>query len=107
MRIVFLLLADLRQQNSNLVGDVADGVIRGGLAPVGDLGRDADALFRGGFVGLDEVVLGLDQLVELLAELGLDGAAEGAQTEAMAGAGAGTVLIRADGESAIPVAVAD
>jgi len=32
------------------------------------------------------VVLGLDELIELLAEFGLDSASEGAETEAVAGA---------------------
>jgi len=59
-------------------------------------------------VGLNEVVFGLDELVELLAEFGLHGAAEGAQAEAMASVGqAGAVLVGADGECAIPGTGAD
>jgi len=45
MGIEVFLLADFRQQNTNLVGDVGDGVIGGGLAPVGELGRDGEAFF--------------------------------------------------------------
>ena len=53
------------------------------------------------------MVLRLDELVELLAEFGLYSAAEGAEAESMARGRAGTVLVGADGECAIPMAVLD
>lgn len=51
------------------------------------------------------MVLGFDELVELLAQFGLDSAAEGAEAEAMSrrGGGARVVLIRTDGKGSIPV----
>merc|ERR1711977_629334 len=73
------------------------------LAQVGELSCDGESLLAGCFVALDQVVLGFDQLVELLAEFGLHGAAEGAEAEAMAGVGCGggTVLVRTNGECSI------
>lgn len=54
-------------------------------------------------MGGDEVVLGLDEAEEAAGELGLDGAAEGAEGEALAGgAGRGAALVGADGECSVP-----
>lgn len=73
--VVVLLLADLAEDDADLVADVADGLIAGLLAPLGQLGGDADALAAGGLVGADDVVGRLDQLVQLARQLRLDGAA--------------------------------
>ncbi len=53
---------------------------------------------------LDQAVLGLDESVELLAELGLDAATQGAECEGMARARCRrcAVLVRTDGECSIP-----
>jgi hypothetical protein len=65
--IQILLFTQFGKQNTNLVGDIADGIVRGGFAPVGELTCDGETFLAGTFVALDEVVLGLDKLVELLA----------------------------------------
>lgn len=83
MRIKVFLLAEFREQHTNLVRDVADGVVGGCLAPVGKLGCDGKTFFCCGFVGLNQVVLGFYQLVELLAQFWLNGSAEGAEAETM------------------------
>lgn len=102
--IQILLLAQLGKKNANLVGDIADGIIVCSLAPIGELSCDGETLLACGFVALDQTVLGLDQLVELLAELGLNGSTKGAEAEAMTGArcGRGAVLVGTDGECSIP-----
>lgn len=61
LRIEVFLLADLGQHDAQLVGDVRDGIVFGGLAPVGELGGDGTALTAGGFVCTDRIVLALDQ----------------------------------------------
>lgn len=66
VRIDVLLLAQLAEQHTNLVGKLGDGIISGLLAPVGELCANGETLFAGGFVGADEVVLGLDEAEELL-----------------------------------------
>ena len=99
-----LLLAQLGQQHAQLVGDVGDGVVARGLAPVRELSGDGDALAAGGLVGADGVVLAFDHLEELLAELGLLYAPEGGHGEAVFGcaffgaAGRGIVFFGAHGE---------
>lgn len=102
-----LLLAHLGQQDADLVGDVGDGVIARGLAPVGDLGGDGDSFARGGLVGADGMVLGFDDLEELLAEFGLLHAAQGGHGEAVLGRallGGGRImaLLGPDGKRAVP-----
>jgi hypothetical protein len=102
--IEILLFTKFRQQNTNLVRDVADCFVCGGFAPVGQLTCDGETLFASSFVALNEVVLGFDELVELLAQLWLDCAAERAEAEAMtSGRGGAGVLVRTDGECAVPV----
>ena len=71
LREDILLLSDLGQQHAELVGDVGDGVVAGGFAPVGELGGDGDALAGGGLVGPDGVVLGFDDFEQLFGEFGL------------------------------------
>ena len=71
LREAVFLLADLAEQHAQLVGDVGDGVVVRLLAPVGELGGDGGALAAGGFVGADCVGFAFDELVELLAEVGL------------------------------------
>jgi len=64
---------------------------------------DGKAFLAGGLVVLNEVVLGLDEFVEFLAQLGLDGAAERTEAEAMTGAREGVgVLVGTNGEGSIP-----
>lgn len=101
--ILLLLLAKLAQDDANLVRNVRDGGVVGLLAPLGQLGGDGGALAAGGLVGVDEVVLALDDLVELARELGLDVSAEGVEGEASAlgGAvvlGAVAAVVGSDGE---------
>jgi hypothetical protein len=83
VRIEVLLFAEFRQQYTNLVRDIANSIVGGSLAPIGKLGSDGKTFFCCGFVGLDQVVLGFYQLVQLLAQFGLDGSAEGTKAEAM------------------------
>lgn len=84
MCIEIFLFAKLGKQNADLVRDVADGLVVCGFAPVGELACDGKTFLACSFVALNEVILGLYELVELLAQLGLDGAAEGAKAEAVA-----------------------
>jgi hypothetical protein len=58
--IEVLLFTKLGEQNPNLVGDIADCLVRGGLAPVGELACDGETLLAGCLVALDEVILRLD-----------------------------------------------
>lgn len=109
--VVVLLLADLAEDDADLVADVADGLVAGLLAPVGQLGRNADALAARGLVRADDVVGRLDQLVQLARQLWLDRAAQGGQREAHAvgpaaaargRAGVAAGLAGADGKIAVP-----
>lgn len=101
--VEILLFAQLGKQNTNLVGDIADGLVCRGLAPVGELTCNGETLLAGTFVALDEVVLGLDEPIELLAQFGLNSSTEGAEAEAMTSVRGGVgVLVGADGECAIP-----
>lgn len=103
MRIQVLLLAKLGEQHTNLVGDVRDRIVVRGLAPIGKLSCDGQTLLACGLVVRDQVVFGLDELVELLRQLGLDSAAEGAETEAMSRCARGAfLLVGTNGESSIP-----
>lgn len=101
--IEVLLLTDLRQQHADLVGELANCIISGCFTPLGDLGRDGDALLAGGFVGLDQVVFRLDQAVQFSAQFWLDLASERVEAERVAFAVALAVaLVGADGEGSIP-----
>jgi len=106
VRIQVLLLAQLAEQDADLVGEVGDGVVVGLLAPLGELRGDGDALFARGLVGADQIILGLDEPVETLGELGLANAAQAGEGEAMiAGGLSGALLLLtagADGECSIP-----
>ena len=71
VRILVLLLANLAQENANLVGEVRDGLISGLLTPFRELGSNGDALLACGLIGADQVVLGLDELEEALSKVWL------------------------------------
>jgi hypothetical protein len=71
MGISVLLLTDLAENDTDLVRKVADGLISGVLAPLRELLSDGHALLAGGFMGGDQVVLGLDEFEELARELRL------------------------------------
>lgn len=75
--IVILLLTHLGQDNTDFVADVVDSVVVCLLAPLGQLGANGDALAAGRLVRRDDIVGGLDKLIEPAGQLGLDGAAEG------------------------------
>ena len=66
-----LLLSNLRQQYTKLVADITQGLVVGALAPLAELASNGSALFGSLLVGIDCMVLGLDELVELLGQLGL------------------------------------
>lgn len=84
VRIDVLLLAQLAEQHADLVGKLRDGIIASLLAPVGELCTNGETLFAGGFVGSNEVVLGLDESEELLGQLRLAGSAQAGESEATA-----------------------
>ena len=85
LRIEVLLFTDLGHQHADLVGQVGDGVIVGRLAPVRELRRDRDTFPTSGLVGTDSVVLGLDELEQLLGQVRLSHATECAHGEGMLG----------------------
>lgn len=66
-----LLLSNLGQQDTKLVRNLGDGVVASLLTPVAELRGDVGLLLGCGLVCANGVVLGLDQAVELLGELGL------------------------------------
>lgn len=66
-----LLLSDLRQQHTELVADIAQGLVVGALAPLAELAGNGSALFRSLLVGIDRMVLRLDELVKFLGQLRL------------------------------------
>jgi hypothetical protein len=66
-----LLLSNLRQQHTKLVADIAQGLVVGALAPLAQLSGNGSTLFGSLFVSVDRMVLRLDELVELLGQLGL------------------------------------
>lgn len=78
-----LLLCNLSQQHAELVGYVGDSIVASLLTPVAKLRGDGCLLLRCVLVGSDGVVLGLDQLVQLLGEVGLLDAAETGHGEAV------------------------
>jgi len=65
------LLSDLREQHTKLVADIAQGLVVGALAPFAELAGNGSALLGSLLVGVDRMVLGLDELVELLGKFGL------------------------------------
>jgi hypothetical protein len=76
-----LLLCDLRKQHSELVADIAQSIVVGALAPLAQLSSNRSSLLGSVLVGVDSMVLRLDQLVELLGKLGLLGAAQRGKRE--------------------------
>ena len=66
-----LLLSNLRQQHTELVADIAQGLVVGALAPLAQLAGNGGSLFGSLLVGIDRMVLRLDELVELLGEFWL------------------------------------
>lgn len=89
LRIQILLLRNLRQQNTQLITDIAHGLILSALAPLAQLSGNGGGLLGRIFVGADGVVLGLDEAVEPLGELGLLHAAERGEREVVFAAAAG------------------
>lgn len=79
LRKEVFLLGDFGEEDAELVGDVAEGVVVGLFAPLGELGGDGGALAAGVFVGADDVGFGFDELVELLGEVLFGRAAETAR----------------------------
>jgi len=79
------LLGDLGKQDTELVGNVRDGIVASLLTPVAELRRNVCLLFRSSLVGANAVVLGLDQSVELLGKVGLVNAAKRGHCEAVLG----------------------
>lgn len=76
-----LLLADLSHQDSHLVGDIGDGIVVSPFTPFGQLGRNGHALATGLLMGTNGSILVLDDLVQLLAQLGLLKAAQRGEAE--------------------------
>ena len=104
-----LLLANLAEENADLVGEVGDGIIASLLTPLGELGSDRNALLAGRLVSTDEVVLGLDESEETAGEIRLSCATEGGEGEATAGSSLVGILppaVGADGKRAVPVTAA-
>lgn len=93
--IQVFLLTDLGQQDANLVGQIRDGVVVGRLTPVGQLRRDGNSLATSCLVGTNGMVLSLDQLEELLGELGFSHATKGGHGEAVLGDCAAAVILSA------------
>ena len=85
LRKEVLLFTDLRHQHADLVGQVGNGVVVGGLAPVGELRCDRDSFATSSLVGADSMVLGLDELEELLGQLRLSHAPECGHGEGVLG----------------------
>lgn len=103
--VLVLLLANLGQNNTDLVANVRHGIVVRLLTPLGQLGGNRHTLAARSLVRADQVVLGLDQTVELLGQLGLRGAAQRRERKAAAAA-AGTALaavaLGANGKAAVP-----
>lgn len=59
-----LELANLGEDDADLVRNVVDGLIVGVLSPLGKLGGNVLTLATRSLVGLDQVVLRLDDAVE-------------------------------------------
>lgn len=108
VRVDILLLAQLAENNADLIGELRDGIVAGLLTPFGELRANGETLFACGFVGADEVVLGLDEAEEFLGQLRLAGSAQAGEGETTAraplGGAAALALVpaRANGECSIP-----
>lgn len=87
-----LLLCDLRQQHSKLVADIAQSVVVSALSPLAKLSCNGSTLLGSCFVGVDGMVLGLDELVEALGELGLVTTAQGGEGEVRFAGGVARVV---------------
>jgi hypothetical protein len=92
LREQVLLLRNLSQQNAQLVADIAQGLVVGALAPLAQLASNGRAFFGCLFISVDRMVLGLDQLVEFLGQLGLLGATQRGQREVRFARGAAGVV---------------
>ena len=66
-----LLLSNLREQHTKLVADIAQGLVVGAFAPLAQLSSNRSALLGSLLVGIDRMVLRLDELVKFLGQLGL------------------------------------
>lgn len=82
MGICILLLTNFTENDADLVRDITDGLIASALSPLGKLLGNGHALAASRLVGANEFVFRLDELEELAAELGLDGATKGAKGKA-------------------------
>lgn len=71
LRKQVLLLSDFRQQHTKLVADIAQSLVVGALAPLAQLAGNGSALFGSLFIGINRVILRLDELVEFLGQLRL------------------------------------
>ena len=103
LRVAVLLLADLAQQDAELVAEVGHGVIACLLAPVGQLAGDGGALAARVFMGGNGVGLGFDELEELLGEVGLRRAAEAVGRGVSRLAVDGRVRVAGSGKGRVPV----
>jgi len=81
------LFSDLGKQDTELVGNVGDGVVTSFLTPVAQLRGNVCLLFGRGLVCANAVVLGLDQGVQLLGEVGLADSTKRGHGEAVLGGG--------------------
>ena len=66
-----LLLSNLREQHTKLVADIAQGLVVGAFAPLAQLSSNRSTLLGSLLVGIDCMVLRLDELVKFLGQLGL------------------------------------
>lgn len=76
-----LLLCDLCKQHSKLVADVAQSIVVGALAPFAELSSNGGTLFGSCLVGVNSMVLRLDELVEALGQLRLVATTQGCEGE--------------------------
>jgi hypothetical protein len=99
------LLSDLRQQYSQLVADIAECLVVSALAPLAQLASNVGTLLGRILVCANSMVLGLDELVKALGELGLVSAAQRGKGEVrFAGGACGVVAtLRADGVGAADI----
>ena len=81
------MLGNLSKQDTELVGDIRDSVVTGLLTPVAQLGRDMSLLFGRGLVCANAVVLGLDEGVQLLRQVGLVNTTQRGHREPVLGGG--------------------
>jgi hypothetical protein len=76
LRVDVFLLSDLTHQDTELIGNIADGIVIGLLAPFRELASNGTTLAASGLVSSNDVGLSLDQLVELLREILFGGTPE-------------------------------